>query len=174
MKLPRRKFLHLGAGAAGFPALPRFALAQVYPARPVHIVVGFQGGTAERRHRALCRRMAVRAAWSTIRGREPSRCCGERRGRSRRAGRTRWLHAAPSRSGALHRRFTKISISVLRVTSRQSRASSAPRSLWKSVRPSHPRQFPISSPTPRPTRARLPWPRPASEPFNISPASCFR
>ena len=46
MKLPRREFLHLGAGAAGFPALPRFALAQVYPARPVHIVVGFQGGTA--------------------------------------------------------------------------------------------------------------------------------
>jgi tripartite-type tricarboxylate transporter receptor subunit TctC len=46
MKLPRRKFLHLAAGATGFPALPRFALAQVYPARPVHIVVGFQGGTA--------------------------------------------------------------------------------------------------------------------------------
>ena len=46
MKLPRRNFLYLGAGAAGLPALPRFALAQVYPARPVHIVVGFQGGTA--------------------------------------------------------------------------------------------------------------------------------
>ena len=46
MKLPRRKFLHLAAGAAGFPALPRFVLAQVYPARPVHIVVGFQGGIA--------------------------------------------------------------------------------------------------------------------------------
>src|SRR5215469_6185356 len=46
MKLPRRKFLHLAAGTAGLPALPRFAFAQVYPARPVHIVVGFQGGTA--------------------------------------------------------------------------------------------------------------------------------
>ena len=46
MKLPRRKFLHSAAAAAGFQALPRFALAQVYPARPVHIVVGFQGGTA--------------------------------------------------------------------------------------------------------------------------------
>ena len=46
MKLPRRKFLHSAAAAAGFQALARFALAQVYPARPVHIVVGFQGGTA--------------------------------------------------------------------------------------------------------------------------------
>ena len=46
MKLPRRKFLHLAAGTAGLPALPRFALAEAYPARPVHIVVGFQGGTA--------------------------------------------------------------------------------------------------------------------------------
>src|SRR5262249_11093925 len=49
------------------------------------------GRNRERRHRTLCRRMAVRAAWSAIRGREPSRCCGERRGRSRGAGRTRSL-----------------------------------------------------------------------------------
>jgi tripartite-type tricarboxylate transporter receptor subunit TctC len=45
MKLPRRKFLHLAAGAAVLPAAPRFACAQTYPARPVHIVVGFGAGT---------------------------------------------------------------------------------------------------------------------------------
>jgi hypothetical protein len=35
MKLPRRKFLHLAAGAATLPAVARFASAQVYPSRPV-------------------------------------------------------------------------------------------------------------------------------------------
>jgi len=44
MKLPRRRFLHLAAGAATLPALPRVAWAQVYPSRPVRIVVGFPPG----------------------------------------------------------------------------------------------------------------------------------
>src|SRR5262245_30894754 len=44
MKLPRRKFLHLAAGAAALPAVSRFAWAQVYPTRPVRIVVGFPPG----------------------------------------------------------------------------------------------------------------------------------
>jgi tripartite-type tricarboxylate transporter receptor subunit TctC len=41
MKLPRRRFLHLAAGAAALPALPRVASALDYPTRPVHIIVGF-------------------------------------------------------------------------------------------------------------------------------------
>ncbi len=41
MKLPRRTFLHLAAGAAALPAVSRFAWAQVYPTRPVRIIVGF-------------------------------------------------------------------------------------------------------------------------------------
>jgi tripartite-type tricarboxylate transporter receptor subunit TctC len=44
MKLPRRKFLHLAAGATVLPALSRTALAQSYPARPVHLIVGFPAG----------------------------------------------------------------------------------------------------------------------------------
>ena len=44
MKLPRRNFLHLAAGAAVLPALSRFAWAQAYPARPVRIFVGFPAG----------------------------------------------------------------------------------------------------------------------------------
>jgi tripartite-type tricarboxylate transporter receptor subunit TctC len=48
MKLPRREFLHLAAGAAALPALSRNARAQTYPARPVRIIVGFSpGGTAD-------------------------------------------------------------------------------------------------------------------------------
>jgi tripartite-type tricarboxylate transporter receptor subunit TctC len=44
MNLPRRKFLHLAAGAATLPVLPRVAVALDYPIRPVHIVVGFPAG----------------------------------------------------------------------------------------------------------------------------------
>src|SRR5258708_778881 len=46
MNLPRRKFLHLAAGAAVAPAVSRIALAQTYPTRPVRIVVGFPAGNA--------------------------------------------------------------------------------------------------------------------------------
>jgi len=44
MKLPRRKFLHLAAGAAALPAVSRIAWAQVYPTRPVRLIVGFAPG----------------------------------------------------------------------------------------------------------------------------------
>jgi tripartite-type tricarboxylate transporter receptor subunit TctC len=46
MKLPRRNFLYLAAGAAALPAVSRVARAQAYPTRPVRIVVGLApGGT---------------------------------------------------------------------------------------------------------------------------------
>jgi tripartite-type tricarboxylate transporter receptor subunit TctC len=44
MKLLRRTFLHLAAGAAAAPAVSRFAWAQTYPTRPVHLIVGFSAG----------------------------------------------------------------------------------------------------------------------------------
>jgi tripartite-type tricarboxylate transporter receptor subunit TctC len=46
MKLPRRQFLHLAAGAASLSVMPRRARAKTYPARPVRIVVGFPAGLA--------------------------------------------------------------------------------------------------------------------------------
>src|SRR5262249_46771712 len=48
MKLPRRNFLHLVAGAAALSAMSRLARAQAYPSRPVRIIVGFAaGGSAD-------------------------------------------------------------------------------------------------------------------------------
>src|SRR5712671_2097249 len=45
MKLPhRRKFLRLAAGAAALPAMSRIGRAQVYPTRPVRLIVGFAAG----------------------------------------------------------------------------------------------------------------------------------
>src|SRR5262245_27063865 len=44
MKLPRRQFLRLAAGAAALPIRSRFAWAQAYPTRPVRIVLGYPAG----------------------------------------------------------------------------------------------------------------------------------
>src|SRR6202040_1541777 len=46
MTLPRRQFLHLAAGAAALPAMPRIARAQPYPSRPVRIIIPFPAGQA--------------------------------------------------------------------------------------------------------------------------------
>jgi tripartite-type tricarboxylate transporter receptor subunit TctC len=46
MKLPRRRFLHLAAGAAALPAASRIAWAQAYPARPVHVIVPQAAGSS--------------------------------------------------------------------------------------------------------------------------------
>ena len=46
MKLPRRTFIRLAAGAGALPLLPRIAPAQAYPSRPVRIVVGLAAGSA--------------------------------------------------------------------------------------------------------------------------------
>ena len=46
MKLPRRRFLCLAAGAAALPAVSRMARAQAYPSRPVRFIVGFPPGGA--------------------------------------------------------------------------------------------------------------------------------
>ena len=45
MKLPRRKFLHLAAGAGALPAVSRIAWAHAYPSRPVRIIVGQAAGS---------------------------------------------------------------------------------------------------------------------------------
>jgi tripartite-type tricarboxylate transporter receptor subunit TctC len=44
MKIPRRRFLHLAAGAAGLPAVSQIGGAQTYPTRSVHIIVAFSAG----------------------------------------------------------------------------------------------------------------------------------
>src|SRR6266566_6748520 len=44
MKLSRRRFLRLAAGAAALPAVSRRAWAQTYPARPMTMIVPFAAG----------------------------------------------------------------------------------------------------------------------------------
>jgi tripartite-type tricarboxylate transporter receptor subunit TctC len=60
VKLPRRTFLHLAAGAAAMPAIPRIARAQAYPTRPVTMVVSFAaGGGADVMARTIAEPMRV-------------------------------------------------------------------------------------------------------------------
>jgi tripartite-type tricarboxylate transporter receptor subunit TctC len=48
VKLARRRFLHLAAGAAALPTASRFAWAQAYPSRPVRLIIGYPpGGSAD-------------------------------------------------------------------------------------------------------------------------------
>src|SRR5262245_33159060 len=44
MKLPRRQFLQLAAGAAALSAVSRAARAQAYPSRPITMIVPFAAG----------------------------------------------------------------------------------------------------------------------------------
>ena len=58
MKLPRRKFLHLAAGAAALPAVSRIARAQAYPTRPITIIVPYAaGGPTDTVGRVMAERM---------------------------------------------------------------------------------------------------------------------
>ena len=99
MKLLRRQFLHLAAGAAALPAVTRIARAQTYPSRPVRIIVGF-APEVEATYCAADRSMVIRAARPAIHHREPA---GRRRQHWRRGGSAcaaRRLHASPGRAAS--------------------------------------------------------------------------
>jgi hypothetical protein len=64
VKLPRRNFLHLAAGAAALPAVSRFAFAQDYPTRPVRIIVGFAPlAILAPRRWCVRQRTVIRSSW---------------------------------------------------------------------------------------------------------------
>src|SRR5215510_9453325 len=61
MNFPRRRLLHLIAGAATVPALSRTSLAQAYPSRPVRWIVGFApGGSSDIHARLIARWLSER------------------------------------------------------------------------------------------------------------------
>ena len=67
MKLRRRQFLFLSAGAAALPAMSQLARAQPYPSRPVRILVGFPpGGPSDILARLIGQRLSERLGQSFI------------------------------------------------------------------------------------------------------------
>src|SRR5258707_8349408 len=58
MKFPRRRFLHLAAGAAAIPVVSRIAGAETYPSRPITVIVPYPaGGGADSVLRVMAERM---------------------------------------------------------------------------------------------------------------------
>jgi tripartite-type tricarboxylate transporter receptor subunit TctC len=67
MKLPRRQFLHLAAGAVTVSTASRIAMAQVYPSRPITMIVPFAaGGTADLIGRVISEQMKTTLGQSII------------------------------------------------------------------------------------------------------------
>src|SRR5215813_8044980 len=67
MGILRRQFLQLAGAAAASPILPKFARAQTYPQRPVHLIVGFPaGGGTDTVARLIGQRLAERLGQSFI------------------------------------------------------------------------------------------------------------
>ena len=67
MKLVRRRFLQLAAGAAALPVIPRIASAQAYPSRPITVIVPYAaGGPADALARILTERMRATLGQSII------------------------------------------------------------------------------------------------------------
>ena len=170
MKLPRRRFLHLAAGAAALPAVSRIARAQAYPTRPVRLIV------------AVCRRRQRQTFVARLMGQWLSERLGQpfvienRPGAGGNIGTEAVVRAPPDgytlllvvyRRMRSMRRSTTSSISISSATSHRSPASSACRMSWWSILQCRPRRCPSSSPMPRPIPARSTWRRAAPEPRRI-------
>ena len=132
MKLPRRKFLHLAAGAAALPNVARFAWAQAYPTRPVRIIVGFAaGGPADIVARLTAQWLSERLGQSFVvenRTGAATNIATEAVVRAPADGYTLLFVTA---TNAINTRYTKSLVSISAATSCRSLASSVHPASWR-------------------------------------------
>ena len=164
MKLLRRRFLHLAAGAAALPAVSRIARAQTYPTRPVHLIVGFAAGSSpDIVARLMAQWLSERLGQPFVVENRPgavSNIATEAVVRAPPDGYTLLMVAPPNAINATLYRKSQFQFYSRHRAGRRYRPS-LPLS-WRSIHRFRPRRFPSSSPTPRPIRASSTWRRAAS------------
>jgi Tripartite tricarboxylate transporter family receptor len=139
MKLPRRTFLRLAAGAAALPAVSHLVWAQGFPSRPVRIMVGFPpGGPADILARLLGQRLSERLGQPFI---------VENRAGAQGQIATESVIRAPTCC-------TTSSVSISSETPRRSQVSATDLLSWRSARRHRSIPSPSSLPTPKPGRAK--------------------
>ena len=175
MKLPRRQFLHLAAGAVGLLPVSRFAWAQAYPTRPVRMIVPFPaGGSTD----VVARLMGQ---WLSVRLVQPF-LVENRTGFTGNIGTEAVVHAPADGYtlllttttnvvnaavyDKLNFNFTRDIVPVAGVMNTSH--------VWWCIHQFQPGQFPSLSPMPGPTQPRLVWRRPAMAAKTMSPVRCSR
>ena len=175
MKLPRRKFLHLAAGAVTLQAVSRIARAQTYPTRPVRLIVGFTpGGPTDIFARLI-------GQWLSARFGQPF-IIENRPGAGSTIGIEAVVNAPPdgytlavvSTSAAISASFYQHLNFNLIATSCRFRVSLACPSSWWLIHRFQPRRFLNSSPMRRLIPATSSWRRSAMALRRTWPASCSR
>jgi tripartite-type tricarboxylate transporter receptor subunit TctC len=175
MNLPRRRFLHLAAGVAALPAVSRIARAQAYPSRPVRIMVGFAAaGGADIVARLIGQWLSERLGQPFVIENRPGAAGNistEAVVRSAPDGYTLLLAASPNAINASL--YDKLNFNFIRDIAPVASIMRVANVMV--VHPSVPATTVLnSSPTPRPTRERSVWRRPATDLPATSPASCSR
>src|ERR1700731_2895057 len=95
IRFPRRRLLQLGAGAAAFFAVTRWAWAQAYPSRPVRIIVGFSAGGPTDTLARLMGQWLTERLRQILPRRESTGCGQQSCNGGGREGRTGWSNLAP-------------------------------------------------------------------------------
>ena len=161
MKLPRRKFLHLAAGAAALPSVSRVAWAQSYPSRPVRLIVGFPpGGVGDISSRLMGQWLSDRLGQPFVIENRPGAASNIA---------TEAVAKAPPDGYTLLHVSTTNAINATLYDKLNFRRDIAPVAgimrvplVMVVIHRFRPRRFPSSSPMPRPIRAGLVWHRRAT------------
>jgi hypothetical protein len=175
MNLPRRQFFHLAAGAFAAPSIARHAVADVYPSRPVRLLVGFTpAGGNDIIARLMGQWLTERLGQTFLIENRPgagTNIAAEAVINSPPDGYTLFVTNLSNAINATL--YEKLNFDFMR-DMLPSPASPRRRRCSRSTLRFRLRRSPSSSPTPRPIRAGSTWGRPASGAAAISPANCSR